>query len=109
MLMGLGEDRHTASLFPGTPALLERTRAVTVGQAPTGIRSRLTLTLGVINRATVVMFLVAGLNKAPIVRAILEPQNEAERILPAAMVAPETGRLIWMLDRSAAANLALRH
>jgi 6-phosphogluconolactonase len=107
ILLGLGEDGHTASLFPGTAALLESKKAVTVGQAPTGIRSRLTLTLGVINRASVVMFLVAGSNKAPIVRAILEPQNAAERILPAAMVVPETGRLIWMLDRSAAAKLTV--
>jgi 6-phosphogluconolactonase len=106
ILLGLGEDGHTASLFPGTTALHERSRAVTVGQAPAGIRTRVTMSLGVINRATVVLFLVSGSGKAPIVRAILESKNEADRTLPAALVAPETGRVIWILDRAAAASLA---
>jgi 6-phosphogluconolactonase len=109
ILLGLGEDGHTASLFPGTAALEEQKRAVTVGQAPKGIASRLTVTLGVLNRATVVLFLVAGSSKAGIVRAILEPNSAADRALPAALVAPETGRLMWMLDRSAAARLTILH
>lgn len=108
ILLGLGEDGHTASLFPGTAALQEQTRVVAVSQAPKGIRTRLTLTLGVINRATVVLFLVTGSGKAPIVRAILEPRSAANLAYPAAMVAPETGQLIWMLDHSAAAQLAVR-
>jgi 6-phosphogluconolactonase len=108
ILLGLGEDGHTASLFPGTPALQERTRIVTVGQAPTGIPSRITLTLAVLNRATVVLFIVTGLGKASIVRQLLEPQHSVDRALPAAMVAPDTGRLVWMLDRSAASQLAIR-
>ena len=109
ILLGLGEDGHTASLFPGTAAIQEQTRAVTVGRAPQGIISRLTMTLGVLNRATVVLFLVAGSSKAAIVRAILEPQRAADREYPAALVAPETGRLMWMLDRSAAEQLTIRH
>ena len=60
VLLGLGDDGHTASLFPGTAALQEQSKLVTVGQAPTGIRSRLTLTLGVLNRAAVVLFIVTG-------------------------------------------------
>ena len=104
ILLGLGEDGHTASLFPGTEALHEWTRAVTVGHAPAGVRTRLTMTLGVLNRATVVLFLVSGSSKAQIVQTILHPQRPSDRILPAAMVAPETGRLTWMLDRSAAAQ-----
>jgi len=109
ILLGLGEDGHTASLFPGTAALQEQRRAVTVGHAPTGIGSRLTMTLGVLNRATVVLFLVAGSSKAGIVRAILEPNNAADRALPAALVAPKTGRLVWMLDGSAATRLTILH
>ncbi|MBM4139214.1 MAG: 6-phosphogluconolactonase [Nitrospira sp.] len=109
ILLGLGEDGHIASLFPGTSALRDSARAVTVSQAPTGISTRLTLTLDVINRATVVLFLVSGMGKASIVRAILEPRNEADRIFPASRVAPAEGRLIWMLDRSAAAQLISRH
>lgn len=108
ILLGLGNDGHTASLFPGTAALHEPARLVTLGEAPTGIRSRLTMTLGVLNRATMVLFLVAGSGKAPIVRAVLEPRCGADRELPAAMVAPDSGRLMWMLDRSAAAQLTVR-
>ena len=106
VLLGLGDDGHTASLFPETTALSDRAHLVAVGQAPRGISSRLTLTLGVINRATVVLFLVAGAGKASIVRAVLEPHNQTERGLPAAMVQPEPGRLIWLLDQSAGAALA---
>ena len=103
VLLGLGEDGHTASLFPGTPALSERNQLVAVGLSPKGIPSRLTLTLGVINRATVVLFLVTGAGKAQTVRAVLQPQTQSERALPAAQVKPEDGRLIWLLDDDAAA------
>lgn len=106
ILLGLGDDGHTASLFPGTSALGNTVSAVTVSHAPVGIRTRLTLTLGVLNRASVVLFLVTGARKAPIVRTVLCPTNEADRTLPAALVAPEGGRLMWMLDHSAASQLS---
>lgn len=105
VLLGLGEDGHTASLFPGTPALSERNHLVAVGLSPKGIPSRLTLTLGVINRATVVLFLVTGAGKAQTVRAVLQSQTQAERALPAAQVKPDSGRLVWLLDDAAAAAL----
>jgi 6-phosphogluconolactonase len=105
VLLGLGDDGHIASLFPQSPALEDSTKAVAVTLSPKGIRFRLTLTLGVINRATVVLFLVTGSGKAPIVRAVLEPRSTAERSLPAALVRPHPGRVIWMLDRSAAQEL----
>jgi 6-phosphogluconolactonase len=106
VLLGLGEDGHTASLFPGTTALEEQGKLVTVGHAPTGIPTRLTVTLGVLNRAAVVLFLVTGPGKAEMVRRAIEPQSEADRSLPAAKVWPESGRLLWMLDRPAAALLS---
>lgn len=106
ILLGLGDDGHTASLFPGSSALSDRTQLVAVGRAPRGIISRVTLTLGVINRASMVLFLVAGGGKASIVRAVLEPHSDTERDLPAALVRPEAGRLIWLLDQSAAAGLS---
>lgn len=106
VLLGLGDDGHTASLFPNTDALEDRTHLVAVGQAPSGIPLRLTLTLGVINRASVVLFLVTGARKASMVRRVLEPRADEDRSLPAARVSPESGRLLWMLDRSAAAQLA---
>jgi len=105
VLLGLGDDGHTASLFPGTAALQEDRKIVTVGHAPTGIRSRLTLTLGVLNHAAVVLFLVTGSGKAHMVHRVLDPKSEADRSLPAARIAPESGRLVWMLDHSAAQQL----
>ncbi|HEX5544184.1 MAG TPA: 6-phosphogluconolactonase [Nitrospira sp.] len=105
VLLGLGNDGHIASLFPGTAALQEQSKIVMVGHAPTGIRTRLTLTLGVLNHAAVVLFLVTGSGKAKMVRRIIEPESEADRSLPAARIAPESGRLVWMLDRAAAQQL----
>lgn len=109
VLLGLGEDGHTASLFPGSPALDDPAHAVTVTESPKGVPHRLTLTLGVINQATVVLFLASGDGKADIVKAILEPQQDADRQLPAALVRPDRGRLIWLLDRPAAAKLTGHH
>jgi 6-phosphogluconolactonase len=107
VLLGLGEDGHTASLFPGSPVLRDNQSLIAVSQSPKDPPKRLTMTLGVINRASVVLFLVAGTGKAEVVRAILDPKTEAERQLPASLVAPEKGRLIWFLDRAAAAELSL--
>ena len=105
VLLGLGDDGHIASLFPGTAALQEQSKIAMVGHAPTGIRTRLTLTLGVLNHAAVVLFLVTGSGKAKMVRRIIEPESEADRSLPAARIAPESGRLVWMLDQAAARQL----
>lgn len=106
ILLGLGEDGHIASLFPGTTILRDRHRVVAVTQSPKDPPTRLTMTLGVINRASVVLFLVAGAGKAGVVSAILDPKTEADRQLPASLVAPEEGRLIWLLDPAAAAGLS---
>ncbi|NGZ02301.1 MAG: 6-phosphogluconolactonase [Nitrospira sp. WS238] len=103
ILLGLGDDGHTASLFPGTAALQEQSKLVTVGQAPTGIRSRLTLTLGVLNRAAVVLFIVTGAGKAEMVHRVIE--SDVEHSLPASRVLPDNGRLVWMLDQAAAQHL----
>ena len=105
VLLGLGDDGHIASLFPASPALQNRTAAVTVTESPKGIRCRLTLTLGVINHATVVLFLVTGAGKASIVRDVLQSPPGANESLPATLVHPHDGRVIWMLDRSAAREL----
>jgi Glucosamine-6-phosphate isomerases/6-phosphogluconolactonase len=82
LLLGLAQDGHTASLYPGTKAVSEHQRLVAIGQAPTGIMTRLTLTLGVINRASVVMFVGAGADKARIVKSVLKPGSDADRLLP---------------------------
>lgn len=99
VLLGLGGDGHTASLFPGSPALQEEGRWVTEVIAPGQEFARLSLTLPVINHAAEVLFLVAGKEKAPVLGRILDgtaPQ------LPAALVRPGSGRLRWLIDRAAA-------
>ena len=105
VLLGLGEDGHTASLFPGSPALRENKSLIAVTQSPKDPPNRLTMTLAVINRASVILFLAIGTSKAGVVRAILDPKTEEERQLPASLVKPEEGRLIWFLDRAAASEL----
>ena len=105
VLLGLGEDGHTASLFPGASALRDHQNVIAVTQSPKDPPTRLTMTLGVINRASVVLFLVAGSTKAQMVRRVLEPRTDADRQLPAAQVTPDQGRLIWLLDQPAAAEL----
>lgn len=112
VLLGLGLDGHTASLFPGTAALEEREKWVVPGLAPAGVRQRVTVTLSVINHADVVLFLVAGADKAGIVRDVLEPpalgtnQHQGSPY-PAALVRPSAGRLLWFLDAAAARELTI--
>lgn len=102
VLLGMGIDGHTASLFPGSPAVKEIFRAVAaVHAAAAAIPQRLTLTIPVFNAAAHVVFLVAGGEKAKAVKAVLRDGA----LLPAAMVRPENGRLTWLLDRAAAALL----
>jgi 6-phosphogluconolactonase len=108
ILLGLGEDGHTASLFPGAPVLRDRQRLIAATQSPKDPPNRLTMTLAAINRASVILFLVAGAGKAGVVRAILDPKTEVERQLPASLVEPEEGRIVWFLDRAAAAELPIQ-
>jgi 6-phosphogluconolactonase len=99
ILLGLGEDGHTASLFPGTPAVNETGRLVVANHVAKLRADRLTLTLPVVNAARYVVFLVAGASKAGAVRQILSGAGSA---LPAAQVQLADGRLVWLLTRDAA-------
>jgi 6-phosphogluconolactonase len=108
ILLGLGEDGHTASLFPGSPVLQNYQCAIAATQSPKDPPHRLSMTLAAINRASVILFLTTGSGKAEAVRAILDPKTEAERQLPASLVKPEEGRLIWFLDQAAAAKLPMQ-
>ena len=101
-LLGVGPDGHTASLFPGSQAVLEQTRWALPVAAPTTVQPavpRVTTTLPFLNAARTVMFLVAGKDKRPVIREILDQADSARRF-PAALVAPR-GPLLWMIDRSA--------
>ena len=97
VLLGLGADGHTASLFPGDPALAdERTAVAAVTDAPDGL-PRITLTLPVLNAAAAVLFLVAGAEKAAAVHRVLDLGES----LPAGRVRPSQGTVQWLLDAAA--------
>ena len=101
VLLGVGPDGHTASLFPGSHALKERSRWVALAEAPKNYqtRMRLTLTLPVLNSADCVLFLVAGEGKTPVIGKIFGRPEPAEKKFPAARVRPDQGNLIWFVTR----------
>jgi len=101
VLLGVGADGHTASLFPGSDALKEAGRLAVAVYAERLDSWRVTLTLPVINSARKVLFLASGKDKARVVRAVLE----GAKGYPASMVAPLGGSVIWVIDREAASLL----
>jgi 6-phosphogluconolactonase len=102
VLLGLGPDGHTASLFPGSPTLDETSRWVVPATAPFDPPSRVTLTLPALNRAAHVLFLVTGPDKAAALERVLDTPADVRRY-PAAGVRPD-GDLVWWVDREAAAR-----
>lgn len=105
ILLGLGQDGHTASLFPGSPALLEMVRGVVSSESPRGVRRRITFTAPLINHARKVIFAVTGHDKAAAVRAVLEDKAADANRYPAKLIQPIDGPCVWYLDRAAAAEL----
>lgn len=104
ILLGLGEDGHTASLFPDNPAL-DDTRHIVAGAYIEKLKAhRVTLTLPVINRAAEIVFLVAGRDKAAVVQQIVGESPNGST-LPAARVRPTNGRLVWLITKDAASEL----
>lgn len=104
ILLGMGPDGHTASLFPGTKGLQERSRIVIANWVEKLKTHRLTLTYPVINAARCVAFLVSGTDKAQVLHSVLEEDVPGEPY-PATLVRPTEGKLIWFLDRAAASGL----
>jgi 6-phosphogluconolactonase len=104
VLLGMGADGHTASLFPGTAALDATERWVVPNRAPPTGTPRLTLTFPILNAAANILFLVTGADKAERVKQVLEhaPGSEA---LPASRIQPAHGHLEWMVDAAAASRL----
>ena len=102
VLLGVGPDGHTASLFPGSPAVEERARYAVAVAAPTAVQPavpRVTATLPFLNGARTAMFLITGADKQPVIAEILSGAESARRY-PAAMVASRE-RTIWLIDRTA--------
>jgi len=101
ILLGLGPDGHTASLFPGTAAVREQNMWVAAPWVEKLRTHRITLTPPVLNNAACVVFLVSGAEKAEALRAVLHDEFQPDR-LPAQVIRPANGRLVWLVDRAAA-------
>jgi 6-phosphogluconolactonase len=99
ILLGMGDNGHTASLFPGSP-LLQETRRLVAGEYVAEVKmGRITMTLPLINRARLIMFLVAGANKTAVLHEVLA--EHPQTIYPARLVRPVAGALQWLVDRAA--------
>jgi 6-phosphogluconolactonase len=107
ILLGMGPDGHTASLFPGTKALQERSRLVVANWVEKFKTDRITLTLPVLNNAAVVMFLVSGQDKAKTLKEVLGG-SQLPDLLPSKLICPTDGKLIWFVDQAAASALSGR-
>jgi 6-phosphogluconolactonase len=103
IFLGLGPDGHTASLFPDSEGLKETTKFVIANRVEKFKTYRISFTFPVLNNAGEVIFLASGSDKAEMVREVLE--GKPTPTLPAQQVQPTNGRLLWMLDESAAAKL----
>jgi len=105
ILLGLGPDGHTASIFPGSEVLHETQRLVAAPWVEKFDSYRITMTLPLLNNAASVLFLVSGAEKAEIVQQVIEGPKQ----YPAQAVQPTHGQLLWMLDKDAADGLSNRH
>ncbi|HKQ18714.1 MAG TPA: 6-phosphogluconolactonase [Candidatus Eisenbacteria bacterium] len=101
VLLGMGADGHTASLFPGSDALEEDGRLAVATRGPAGDEWRITLTLPVLNHAGSLVVLVSGAAKASTLRRVLEGPETAPS-LPIQRLNPDSGSLVWIVDREAA-------
>jgi 6-phosphogluconolactonase len=102
VLLGMGPDGHTASLFPGSPGLQETTQWVMANPVAKFNTDRITFTFPVLNAARAVLLLVAGADKDSMIREVLV---DARGTYPVERVQPRDGVKVWMLDRAAAAQL----
>jgi 6-phosphogluconolactonase len=104
VLLGMGSDGHTASLFPHASALRVTDRWCVDATAPAAPTERVTLTVPILNAARRIVFLVSGKEKAAAIRAVLCGPHDPDR-LPAQAIRPHDGELLWLLDEPAASDL----
>jgi 6-phosphogluconolactonase len=107
VLLGMGSDGHTASLFPRTPVLQEREHLAAAVWIASLQSSRVTLTYPVINNARLVYVLVSGVEKAETLQAVLEGPHDPQQ-LPIQEIHPRNGQLTWLVDEAAASRLSRR-
>lgn len=105
VILGMGDDGHTASVFPHQIELWDSPNLCEVAVHPDSGQKRITLTGGVINQAGHVAFLVTGSNKSERLREILDKEGNYHQY-PASLVAPDSGELLWFLDKAAAAEIS---
>ncbi|HLP04167.1 MAG TPA: 6-phosphogluconolactonase [Paludibacter sp.] len=106
VLLGIGNDGHTASIFPGNLRLFHSEMAVVVGIQPGTGQKRITLTGSTINQASQVVFFVTGASKSSVLRQIIENEPGSEKY-PAAHVRPVSGTAEFFMDKAAASELKL--
>lgn len=106
IMLGLGPDGHTASLFPGSAGLAETHKLVIANWIEKFNTYRITFTFPVLNNSKCVMFLASGADKAPMLRDVLEGHPKLP--YPSQLVNPSNGHLLWMVDKAAAADLSLQ-
>ncbi|HCE57357.1 MAG TPA: 6-phosphogluconolactonase [Prolixibacteraceae bacterium] len=104
VILGLGDDGHTASIFPDELELFEDERICAVTRHPLSGQLRITITGKVLNNANRVFFLVTGESKAQRIAEIMN-DDEAAKLLPAYYISPKNGELIWFIDEAAAAKI----
>ena len=104
IMLGLGEDGHTASIFPNQKSLLESEQIYASAVHPETGQKRITLTGKVINNASTIVFIVTGNNKAKVVDEIIN-QKDNYKNYPASFILPHNGELYWLLDKSAASQI----
>lgn len=104
VILGLGEDGHTASIFPDQMELFEEKNICTVSKHPITGQHRLTLTGRVLNNASRIFFLVIGENKAQRISEIMN-DDEAAKLLPAYYISPKNGELTWFIDDAASSKI----
>jgi len=102
--LGMGADGHTASLFPETTALEEDTRWVVSNFVPRRGLTRMTLTFQILNQSRNIVFLVSGSSKAEMLRTVLQGSQNTS-LLPAQLICPESGHLMWFVDQDAGSQL----
>jgi 6-phosphogluconolactonase len=104
VMLGMGPDGHTASLFPGTRALEEHKRLVISNWVGKFYTHRITMTAPVLNNAACVLFMAHGQDKAQPLKAVLEGPYEPAQ-LPSQLIRPQNGKLLWLVDETAAGLL----
>lgn len=104
IMLGMGPDGHTASLFPGSAALQERTALVTANRVEKFNNHRLTFTYPLLNAAAEIMFVAGGADKADMLGNVLRG-DPSGRTYPAQEVRPTSGQLLWLVDEAAAKAL----